>query len=158
MTVSARSLELRSVAQHVADALPATVEEVVLTGSVSRGVADAVSDIEMLVVTSGEPELEECFSFAAACGLSGLGTWGRQGEPTKRVSGLRDGVPVELVWWSHAHAQTAVDGIFEGNPPPRPTRLRTASPYARPGCSRTGRSGCATIRTSSRARRSRTRP
>jgi hypothetical protein len=44
MTVSARSLELRSVAQHVADALPATVEEVVLTGSVSRGVADAVSD------------------------------------------------------------------------------------------------------------------
>lgn len=116
MTVSARSLELRSVAQRVADALPAAVEEVVLTGSVSRGVADEVSDIEMLVVTSGEPELEECFTLAAACGLTGLGTWGRQGEPTKRVSGSRDGVPVELVWWSRAHAQTTVDGIFAGNP------------------------------------------
>ena len=62
MTVSARSLELRSVAQRVADALPAAAEEVVLTGSVSRGVADEVSDIEMLVVTSGEPELEESWA------------------------------------------------------------------------------------------------
>jgi hypothetical protein len=115
MTATARSVELRSIAQGVADALPMTVEEVVLTGSVSRGVADDLSDIEMLVVTSGELELEECFSLAAACGLTGLGTWGRQGEPTKRVSGSRDGVPVELVWWSRAHAGSAVDGIFAGN-------------------------------------------
>ncbi len=116
MTATPRSVELRSIAQRVADALPTTVEEVVLTGSVSRGVADDVSDIEMLVVTSGEPALEECFSLAGACGLTGLGTWGRQGEPTKRVSGSRDGVPVELVWWSRAHAGTAVDDIFAGNP------------------------------------------
>jgi hypothetical protein len=115
MTATARSVELRSLAQRVADALPTTVEEVVLTGSVSRGVADDVSDIEMLVVTSGEPELEDCFSLAAACGLTGLGTWGRQGEQTKRVSGTRDGVPVELVWWSRAHAEAAVDGIFAGS-------------------------------------------
>ena len=114
-TATARSVELRSIAQGVADALPMTVEEVVLTGSVSRGVADDVSDIEMLVVASGELELDECFALAAACGLAGLGTWGRQGEPTKRVSGSRDGVPVELVWWSRAHAATAVDGIFAGN-------------------------------------------
>lgn len=115
MTATARSVELHSIAQGVADALPMTVEEVVLTGSVSRGVADDVSDIEMLVVTSGELELEECFSLAAACGLTGLGTWGRQGEPTKRVSGSCHDVPVELVWWSRAHAETAVDGIFAGN-------------------------------------------
>ena len=115
MTATARSVELRSLAQRVADALPTTVEEVVLTGSVSRGVADDVSDIEMLVVTSGELQLEECFSLAAACGLTGLGTWGRQGEQTKRVSGSRDGVPVELVWWSRAHAEAAVDGIFAGS-------------------------------------------
>lgn len=115
MTATARSVELRSIAQGVADALPMTAEEVVLTGSVSRGVADDVSDIEMLVVTSDELELEECFSLAAACGLADLGTWGRQGEPTKRVSGNRDGVPVELVWWSRAYAGTAVDAIFAGN-------------------------------------------
>jgi predicted nucleotidyltransferase len=66
MGATARSVELRSIAQDVADALPITVEEVVLTGSVSRGVADDVSDIEMLVVTRDEPDLEECFSLAAA--------------------------------------------------------------------------------------------
>src|SRR5919197_3023055 len=114
MVATARSVELRSVAQSVADALPTTVEEVVLTGSVSRGVADDVSDIEMLIVTRGELDLADCFSLAAAAGLADLGTWGRQGVPTKRVSGYRDGVPIELVWWSRAHAETAVDAIFAG--------------------------------------------
>jgi Domain of unknown function (DUF4037) len=98
------------------DELPASVEEVVLTGSVSRGVADDLSDIEMLIVTPAEPQLADCLSFAAACGLTELGTWGRQGMPTKRVSGYRDGVPVELIWWSRAHAEAAVDAIFTGEP------------------------------------------
>jgi predicted nucleotidyltransferase len=115
MDATARSVELRSIAQDVADALPPTVVEVVLTGSVSRGVADDVSDIEMLVVTRDEPDLEECFSLAAAAGLSDLGTWGQQGVPTKRVSGNRDGAAFELVWWSHAHAESAVDAVFEGD-------------------------------------------
>jgi len=49
---SERSLELRDLAQRVVDALPrGVVEEAVLTGSVSRGDADELSDIEMLVVT-----------------------------------------------------------------------------------------------------------
>jgi hypothetical protein len=96
----------------VADALPPSIEEVVVTGSVSRGVADDVSDIEMLVVTRDELDLDECFGFAAAAGLTDLGTWGRQGMPTKRVSGYREGVPLELVWWSRAHAETAVDAVF----------------------------------------------
>jgi hypothetical protein len=39
---------------------------------------------------------------------------GRQRVPTKRVSGYRDGVPVELIWWSHAHAETAIDAMFAG--------------------------------------------
>src|SRR2546423_10111142 len=100
MTATARSVELRSIAQGIADALPTTVEEVVVTGSVSRGVADDVSDIEMLIVTPGELELEDCFSLAAACGLTELGTWGQQGVPTKRVSGHHAGVPIELIRWS----------------------------------------------------------
>src|SRR5439155_14011742 len=116
MTATARSVVLRSIAQGVADALPLAVEEVVLTGSVSRGVADDVSDIEMLIVTQGELELGDCFSLAAACGLTDLGTWGRQGVPTKRVSGYRDGVPIELIWWSRAHAEAAIDAIFVGDP------------------------------------------
>jgi hypothetical protein len=114
MRPTARTGELRTVAQRIADALPASVEEVVLTGSVSRGVADDVSDIEMLIVTSGEPELEACFDGAAACGITRLGTWGPQGGPGKRVSGYLEGVPVELIWWSRAHAERAVDAIFAG--------------------------------------------
>ena len=112
---TAQSDALRSVAQRVADALPASVDEVVLTGSVSRGVADVVSDIEMLIVTPGEPDLDECFSLAADAGLTDLGSWGPQGMPTKRVSGYREGVPLELIWWSHAHAEAAVDAIFTGD-------------------------------------------
>ena len=111
---STRSGRLRDLAQQIADAVPVEIaEEVVLTGSVSRGAADKVSDIEMLIVTLGEPDLEECFSLAAAAGLTDLGTWGQQGVPTKRVSGYRDGVPIELVWWSRAHAEATVDAIFD---------------------------------------------
>src|SRR5205809_7612404 len=116
MTATAQSVELRSIAQAIADALPAAVREVVLTGSVSRGVADDVSDIEMLIVTGHEPDLADCFTLAAACGLTDLGTWGQQGVPTKRVSGYRDGVPIELIWWSSAHAEAAIDAIFAGDP------------------------------------------
>jgi len=112
VTATVRSVELLGIAQAIADALPATVEEVVLTGSVSRGVADDVSDIEMLIVTQGELDLEECFSLAGACGLTDLGTWGQQGGPTKRVSGYRGGAPIELIWWSRTHAESAIDAIF----------------------------------------------
>ena len=52
MAETAKTAELRAVAQRMADTLPRDIEEVVLTGSVSRGVADDVSDIEMLIVTS----------------------------------------------------------------------------------------------------------
>ena len=116
MNETARTAELRALAQAIADSLPATAEEVVLTGSVSRGVADEVSDIEMLIVSAPERELEECFELAAGAGLTDLGSWGPQGQPTKRVSGVRDGVPIELVWWSRAHAEQAVDAIFAGTP------------------------------------------
>jgi hypothetical protein len=115
VTATARSVELRSIAQAIADALPSTVDEVVLTGSVSRGVADDISDIEMLIVTQGELDLEDCFALAAACGVTDLGTWGQQGVPTKRASGYRDGAPIELIWWSRAHAASAIDAIFAGD-------------------------------------------
>jgi predicted nucleotidyltransferase len=112
------SRRLREVAQRVADALPREVaEEVVLTGSVSRAVADEVSDIEMLIVTPEPPELAACFEYASAAGLDDLDTWGVQGTPTQRVSGFQDGVPVELVWWSRQHAESCIDGIFLGDTP-----------------------------------------
>lgn len=117
--VTAQSRELRALAQRVADDLPASVVEVVLTGSVSRGTADERSDVEMLVVTSEPLTLEEAF---AASGLPEPQTWGPQGTPAYRVFGYREGVPVEQVWWSRGYAEEriaahdAADAIAHGVP------------------------------------------
>jgi predicted nucleotidyltransferase len=108
-----RSQQLQDLAQRVADALPLEVaEEVVLTGSVSRGVADEVSDIEMLVVTPEPMELAACFEHARTAGLEELDTWGDQSTPTRRVSGFLDGVPLELIWWSREYAESSIDSCF----------------------------------------------
>jgi predicted nucleotidyltransferase len=108
-----RSRQLQDIAQRVADALPLDVaEEVVLTGSVSRGVADEVSDIEMLIVTPEPMELGECFEQARAARLEELDTWGDRSTQTRRVSGYLDGVPLELVWWSRHHAESSIDSLF----------------------------------------------
>jgi hypothetical protein len=111
-----RTGELRALAEQIAAALPRVVEEVVVTGSVSRGVADEVSDIEMLVVTTEPLELEQCFGHARAAGLERLDTWGPQGTETKRVFGYREGVPIELVWWSRDYAEASVAAILAGEP------------------------------------------
>src|SRR3954454_2499459 len=104
--MTATSEVLRGLAQRVADDLPASAaEEAVLTGSVSRGVADELSDIEMLIVTPQQLELAICFEYARAAGLAELDTWGGQHTPTRRVSGMLEGVPLELIWWSREHAE-----------------------------------------------------
>jgi hypothetical protein len=73
---TSRTRELRQVAERIAASLPVVVEEVVLTGSVSRGVADAISDIEMLLVTTTRLDIRECFAHARRVGLVNLDTWG----------------------------------------------------------------------------------
>src|SRR3954464_12047693 len=113
---TARTHELRRIAERIAAALPPVAEEIVLTGSVSRGVADDVSDIEMLVVTTLPLELAECYEHARAAGLEGLDTWGVQGTATSRVFGYYDGVPIELVWSPREHADASVDAILAGGP------------------------------------------
>lgn len=121
---TARSLELRQLAQRIADALPSeVVEEVVLTGSVSREVADERSDIEMLVVTRGQQTLEECFGYACGAGLSGLGSWGPQATRARRVSGYREGVPIELIWWHREFAEERLAAVLAGEPSTTPDAL-----------------------------------
>ena len=125
---------LRDLAQRVADALPADVaEEIVLTGSVSRGVADEISDIEMLIVTPERLELPACYELARGAGLDGLDTWGDRSTPTRRVSGLREGVSLELVWWSRDDAESAVDAFFRGDPPSAADALRYGVPLRTSG-------------------------
>jgi hypothetical protein len=102
---TARTRHLQAVAERIVAALPPLVEEVVLTGSVSRGVADDLSDIEMLVVTTDSLDLAECFDHAHRVGLEGLDTWGPQGTEVSRVFGYFETVPVELVWWPRDYAE-----------------------------------------------------
>jgi predicted nucleotidyltransferase len=113
---TARTLELRALAERIASSLPPVVEEVVLTGSVSRGVADEVSDIELLVVTTERLSLAECFEHARVAGLEERDTWGPQGGETSRVFGYLDGVPIELIWWSREFAESAVAAVLAGEP------------------------------------------
>lgn len=105
---------MRALAQRVADAFPPEVVEVVLTGSVSRGVADEVSDVEMLVVTESPLSLEDAYELARGCGLEGLDTWGAQGLPPKRVSGYVDGEPFELIIWPRGFAEEEFDALLGG--------------------------------------------
>jgi predicted nucleotidyltransferase len=127
---SARSIELLELARRIVDALPHdVVQEAAVTGSVSRGVADDLSDIEMLLVTSGELSLGECFELARAAGLEQLSTWGPQNVPTRRVFGYFHGVPIELVWWSGGHAETAFAG--SGDAIVHAVPLRTAGRLGR---------------------------
>lgn len=108
---------LRALAQAVADELPDSVLEVVLTGSVSRGMDDETSDIEMLVVTEEQLTLEGAF---ARSGLPEPQSWGPQGTPSNRVFGYRERVPVEQIWWSRVYAEeqlaayNAADAIAHG--------------------------------------------
>jgi hypothetical protein len=109
-----RTRELRRTAETVVAALPEVVEEVVLTGSVSRGVADELSDIEMLLVTEEQLALDECFAHARRAGLVELDTWGVQGTEVSRVFGYFDGIPIETIWWSRAFAQATVAALVAG--------------------------------------------
>ena len=68
------------VARLTTNILTAEVEEVVLTGGVSRGVADEISDIEMLGVTTTRLDLEECFEDARLVGLVNIDYAGRAGN------------------------------------------------------------------------------
>lgn len=90
------------------------VEEVVLMGSVSRGMDDELSDIEMLLITPTRLELAECFAHAHRIGLSQLDTWGAQGTEVSRVFGYYGGVPIETTWWPREFADATVAGLLSG--------------------------------------------
>ena len=105
--------------------------EVVLTGSVSRGVADDVSDIEMLVRDRGALSLEEAFELARRAGLEERDSWGDPATPTRRVSGYLDGQPVETIWWSREHAEEHFDAGAAAEAIANGIALRTSGLLAR---------------------------
>jgi hypothetical protein len=97
---------LRELAQRVAEALPQVAEDVVLTGSTSRGVADELSDIELLVVSETLPSLEECL---AATGFDDH--WTPDGT-LWWTGGRVDGEDVEAIWWPRDRVEQRVSDIL----------------------------------------------
>jgi len=106
--MATRSEELRALAQAVADGLPEFVTDVVLTGSVSRGVADGASDVELLVVSDELPPLEVCI---AAPGLESVDTWVPPIAGAYWLGGRKYGEFVEFVWWTRSHTDGRVAAI-----------------------------------------------
>jgi predicted nucleotidyltransferase len=129
--VTPRSEELRALADEIVAALPASVVEAVVTGSVSRGTADDASDVELLLVTEEQLDLDAAYELARGAGLRHLDSWGPQGTPTLRVFGYREGVPIELIWWSRAHAEEQVAAYGAAEAIANGFALRTSGLHAR---------------------------
>ena len=104
---TARSIELQAIARRVAEGLPPEIEEVLLTGSASRGVADEDSDFEMLLVGETLPPLGEI--------AAGLDVFDAGEMPDHRgwwISGTAEGESYELIAWTRARTEERVTGIL----------------------------------------------
>lgn len=111
-----RSGQLLEVARRVEAALPAVVTDVVLTGSTSRGCADELSDIELLVIADEPP---------ASVPLEDVDRWRPQGLPINWIGGRFEDEFVELIWWPSSYADERVQKIAAGEIVDH-ARLRTA--------------------------------
>jgi predicted nucleotidyltransferase len=114
--VTERSETLHGLAERIAKQLPGHVEDIVLTGSVARGTADELSDVELLVISDRLPE---------ELPLEQVQTWAPGHEGATWYGGTRDGVKVELVWWTPAFVEERVRAIAAGEIVDH-ARLRTA--------------------------------
>lgn len=107
-----RTKELRSVAQRVAEALPPLAGDVVLTGSTSRGVADEMSDVELLAVVDELPPLEDCIGHDEDAGLTEVETWLPPHGQVYWTGGYAGGEYVEVLWWPRAFLEERLRGIL----------------------------------------------
>ena len=103
-----RTDELRALAQRFVLALPDDFDEALLTGSVSRGDADELSDIEMLLVARDIPPQ-----------LSALGIemWQEDFFEHGTVAwytALVEGEVLEMAGWTHARVEGRLEGILGG--------------------------------------------
>jgi hypothetical protein len=120
--VNERSESLRALAVRVAELLPGHVTDVVLTGSTSRGVADELSDIELLAISDESP-------LPGELPLDDVQSWTPGIEGSMWYGGSADGEKVELVWWTPAFVEERVRAIAAGEIVDH-ARLRTAEAIA----------------------------
>lgn len=126
-----RSAELRAVAERFAAALPAAFAEVLLTGSVSRGDADSLSDIEMLLVAREVPP---------SLDVPGVEMYQEdhfEGGTLAWYTAVFEGEVLEMAGWTHARAEGRLEGILAGEMLDH-TRFRWAEAVAHGVALRTG--------------------
>ena len=109
---TSQSTELRSLAQRLADALPPVVDEIVLTGGVARGVADAWSDVELLVVHAPLPSLGQVEEWAVRVGATITTRFAD--DELAYVAGTYEDTMVELVWLVPGAIDALLDRAFAG--------------------------------------------
>jgi len=101
------------VARRFADRLPAeAAEEIVLTGSASSGVADELSDLELLLVPHQLAPLADCARMLEAAGLEDVTTWTPPGADSWWCGGSFQRVRIEAIWWPTAKVEARLDGIL----------------------------------------------
>lgn len=100
-----RSAELRELAERVTELLPGHVEDVVLTGSTAREMADDLSDVELLVISESLPD---------ELPLEDVQSWSPGIEGAMWYGGGIQGEKVELVWWTPAYVEERVRAIAAG--------------------------------------------
>jgi predicted nucleotidyltransferase len=103
-----RTEELRALARRFVEPLPDEIDEALLTGSVSRGEADELSDVEMLLVVCGTPLRLSALGiemWQEAFFESGTVAW---------YTALVEGEVLEMAGWTHARVEGRVDGILSG--------------------------------------------
>jgi predicted nucleotidyltransferase len=103
-----RTEELRALARRFVEPLPDEVDEALLTGSVSRGEADELSDVEMLLVVRSTP---------LRLGALGIEMWQEDFFENGTVAwytALVEGEVLEMAGWTHARVEGRVDGILSG--------------------------------------------
>jgi Nucleotidyltransferase domain len=118
--VNERSKTLHALAVRVSELLPGHVSDVVLTGSTSRGVADELSDVELLVISERLPD---------ELPLEDVHSWSPGVEGAMWYGGLFEEEDVELIWWTPAYVEERVRAIAAGEIVDY-ARLRTAEAIA----------------------------
>lgn len=121
-----RSKALIALAGQIVESLPPELgAEAFVTGSVSRGLADEWSDVELMLATDAVPPLERCLRWwggeVLTSGRDGAAIW---------IDGVRGGTKVEMWWQAYGWIDEEIDEILAGHVRD-PGRLTLADAYLR---------------------------
>lgn len=108
-----RSHQLASIAQAIAERAPTAVSEIILEGSVARGLADGFSDIELQFFSEQVPPAEEMITIMKAMGFRGEPLIRHNEAGHKLIDDEYDHVRIELGWRSFTYEAEQLDGVMD---------------------------------------------